>query len=67
MINPIQQSYVANSTSVNKADREAKETKTNEAQKTENSKASKIAEQIKNGTYELNLKATADAIADSLL
>lgn len=67
MINPIQQSYVANSTSVNKADREAKEIKTNEAQKTENSKASKIAEQIKNGTYELNLKATADAIADSLL
>lgn len=66
MINPIQQSYVAHSSSL-KADREAKETKTGEAQKTENSKVARIAEQIKNGTYEINLRATANAIADSLL
>lgn len=62
MINPIQQSYVANAaTNIN-----TKETKTNETQKAENDKLSKIAEQIKNGTYEINTKATASAIADSL-
>ncbi|ELZ6119589.1 flagellar biosynthesis anti-sigma factor FlgM [Campylobacter jejuni] len=54
MINPIQQSYVANTTlNTNRID---KETKTNDTQKTENDKASKIAEQIK-----------AAAIADSLI
>ncbi|EAH5519886.1 flagellar biosynthesis anti-sigma factor FlgM [Campylobacter jejuni] len=65
MINPIQQSYVANTTlNTNRID---KETKTNDTQKTENDKASKIAEQIKNGTYKINTKATASAIADSLI
>lgn len=65
MINPIQQSYVANTTlNTTKAD---KETKTNDTQKTENDKVSKIAEQIKNGTYKINTKATAQAIADSLM
>ena len=44
-----------------------KETKTNDTQKTENDKASKIAEQIKNGTYKIDTKATASAIADSLI
>ncbi len=65
MINPIQQSYVANTTlNTNRID---KETKTNDTQKTENDKASKIAEQIKNGTYTIDTKATAAAIADSLI
>ncbi|EAJ1207665.1 flagellar biosynthesis anti-sigma factor FlgM [Campylobacter coli] len=65
MINPIQQSYVAN-TALN-TNRIDKETKTNDTQKTENDKASKIAEQIKNGTYKIDTKATAQAIADSLI
>ncbi|EIA89553.1 hypothetical protein cco74_08444, partial [Campylobacter coli 37/05] len=60
MINPIQQSYVAN-TALN-TNRIDKETKTNDTQKTENDKASKIAEQIKNGTYKIDTKATAAAI-----
>lgn len=64
MINPIQQSYVAN-TALN-TNRIDKETKTNDTQKTENDKASKIAEQI-NGTYKIDTKATAAAIADSLI
>ncbi|AHW92472.1 flagellar biosynthesis anti-sigma factor FlgM [Campylobacter jejuni] len=65
MINPIQQSYVANTTlNTNRID---KETKTNDTQKTENDKASKIAEQIKNGTYKIDTKAMAAAIADSLI
>lgn len=65
MINPIQQNYVAN-TALNssKTDRE---TKTNETQKMENDKVSKIAEQIKNGSYKLDMKATAEAVADSLI
>lgn len=65
MINPIQQNYVAN-TALNssKTDRE---TKTNETQKTESDKVSKIAEQIKNGSYKLDMKATAESIADSLI
>ncbi|EMG4586234.1 flagellar biosynthesis anti-sigma factor FlgM [Campylobacter coli] len=61
MINPIQQSYVAN-TALN-TNRIDKETKTNDTQKTENDKASKI----KNGTYKIDTKATAAAIADSLI
>ncbi|EAH9555270.1 flagellar biosynthesis anti-sigma factor FlgM [Campylobacter jejuni] len=65
MINPIQQSYVAN-TALN-TNRIDKETKTNDTQKTENDKASKIAEQIKNGTYKIDTKATAAAITDSLI
>ncbi|HEC1884425.1 TPA: flagellar biosynthesis anti-sigma factor FlgM [Campylobacter jejuni] len=65
MINPIQQSYVTNITlNTNRID---KETKTNDTQKMENDKASKIAEQIKNGTYKIDTKATAVAIADSLI
>ncbi|EAH8788127.1 flagellar biosynthesis anti-sigma factor FlgM [Campylobacter jejuni] len=65
MINPIQQSYVANTTlNTTKTDRE---TKTNDTQKTENDKAARIAEQIKNGSYKIDTKATAQAIADSLI
>ena len=44
-----------------------KETKTNDTQKTENDKAARIAEQIKNGSYKIDTKATAQAIADSLI
>lgn len=65
MINPIQQSYVANATlNSTKID---KETKTGETQKMENDKVSKIAEEIKKGTYKIDLKATASAMADSLM
>lgn len=65
MINPIQQGYVANTTlSTAKAD---KENKANETQKTENDKVSKIAQEVKNGTYKIDLKATASAMADSLI
>ncbi|MCX2683239.1 flagellar biosynthesis anti-sigma factor FlgM [Campylobacter sp. MIT 21-1685] len=65
MINPIQQTYVANaSTNVNT---NIKETKTSQTQKMENEKLSKIAEQIKNGTYKIDTQATAKAIADSLI
>lgn len=66
MINPITQSFVANVTP-KKIDQEDKATKTNEAGKVEDKKVSKIAEQIQNGEYELNTKATAEAITDSLL
>ncbi|ELU7403447.1 flagellar biosynthesis anti-sigma factor FlgM [Helicobacter pylori] len=64
MINPIQQSYVATTLNTNRID---KETKTNDTQKTENDKASKIAEQIKNGTYKIHPETMAVAIADSLI
>ncbi len=65
MINPIQQNYVTNSTL--NTTRTNKETKTNDTQKMENDKVSKIAEQIKNGTYKIDTKATAEAIANSLI
>ncbi|MFY0746198.1 flagellar biosynthesis anti-sigma factor FlgM [Campylobacter sp. LH-2024] len=65
MINPIQQGYVASST-LNTVQTN-KETKTNDTQKTENDKAAKIAEQIKNGTYKIDTRATTSAIADSLI
>ncbi|TQR34562.1 hypothetical protein DMB92_00935 [Campylobacter sp. MIT 99-7217] len=66
MISGINQSYASsiNNANINKTD---KESKTNETQKTENTKLAKIAEQIKNGEYKLDTKATAEAIADSLL
>ncbi len=65
MINPIQQAYVANATlNTAKTDKEAK---TNETQKTENDKVSRIAQELKNGTYKIDLKATASAMADSLI
>lgn len=65
MINGIQQSFIGsiatNTSQINK------DSKINETQKTENEKASKIAEQIKNGEYKLDLNVTAEAITDSLL
>ena len=65
MINSIQQSYVANAAlNTNKTD---KETKINETQKMENDKVSRIAQEVKNGTYKIDLKATASAMADSLI
>ncbi|MCW1359896.1 flagellar biosynthesis anti-sigma factor FlgM [Campylobacter sp. US33a] len=67
MINPIKQGY-ATGIAVNNADSKNKQTKTNETQKMESdSRVSKIAEQIKNGTYKIDLSATATAVADSLL
>ncbi|MBM0637472.1 flagellar biosynthesis anti-sigma factor FlgM [Campylobacter sp. VicNov18] len=65
MINPVQQNHTV-STTLNTPKSE-KETKTNNTQKTENDKVSKIAEQVKNGTYKIDVGATATAIADSLL
>jgi len=67
MINPIKQGFVASSNlNATKTDK-LKETKTEQAQKADNDRVSKIAEQIKNGSYKLDMKATANAIADSLI
>ena len=43
-----------------------KETKANEATKVEDKKV-KIAKQLENGEYKLDLKATAQAVTDALL
>ena len=67
MINPISQSYTAQTSSILNTNKTDKETKTNQTQKAENERVSKIAEQIKNGEYKIDLKATANFIADSLL
>lgn len=66
MINAVKQGYASSvaNTSLNRADREVK---TNESQKSENDKLSRIAEQIKKGEYKLDTAATAESIADSLL
>ncbi|AXP09068.1 flagellar biosynthesis anti-sigma factor FlgM [Campylobacter hepaticus] len=63
MINPIQNGgpTLCPPSKVNK------ENKMESTQKTDNDKAKKIAEQIKDGTYTINLKGTADAIADALI
>lgn len=66
MINPITQSFAAN-VAPKKIDQESKTAKANEAGKTEDKKVSQIAEQIQKGEYKLDTKATAEAIADSLL
>ncbi|HEG2581461.1 TPA: flagellar biosynthesis anti-sigma factor FlgM [Campylobacter lari] len=65
MINPIHQSYVAQvaTNDLNKTENN----KAKETQKVEESKASLIASQIKNGAYKIDLQATSKAIADSLL
>lgn len=64
MINPVTQSFVANVTS--KQVEQNKETKANEATKVEDKKV-KIAKQLENGEYKLDLKATAQAVTDALL
>lgn len=66
MINPVKQGYLSSIATVdtNKSD---KKIKLDNTQKTENEKVAKIAEQIKNGEYKIDLKATASAIADSLI
>lgn len=64
MINPITQSFVANVAS--KQVEQNKETKANEATKVEDKKV-KIAKQLENGEYKLDLKATAQAVTDALL
>lgn len=66
MINPVTQSFVAN-VAPKKIDQEGKATKANEAGKMEDKKVSQIAEQIQNGEYKLDTKATAEAIVDSLI
>lgn len=64
MINPVTQSFVANVAS--KQVEQNKETKANEATKVEDKKV-KIAKQLENGEYKLDLKATAQAVTDTLL
>ncbi|AKJ53186.1 hypothetical protein CD56_01965 [Campylobacter lari] len=68
MINPIHQSYVAQvaTNDINKTENK-ENNKAKETQKAEESKASIIASQIKNGEYKVDLQATSKAIADSLL
>ncbi|NDJ28020.1 hypothetical protein DMB95_07775 [Campylobacter sp. MIT 12-8780] len=65
MINALTQSFVG-STATNVSQLN-KESKTNETQKTENERLSKLADQIKKGEYKLDMNATAQAISDSLL
>ena len=64
MINPVTQSFVANVAS--KQVDQNKDTKANEATKVEDKKV-KIAKQLENGEYKLDLKATAQAVTDALL
>lgn len=64
MIDPVTQSFVANVAS--KQVEQNKETKANEATKVEDKKV-KIAKQLENGEYKLDLKATAQAVTDALL
>lgn len=64
MINPVTQSFVANVAS--KQVEQNKETKANETTKVEDKKV-KIAKQLENGEYKLDLKATAQAVTDALL
>lgn len=64
MINPVTQSFMANVAS--KQVEQNKETKANEATKVEDKKV-KIAKQLENGEYKLDLKATAQAVTDALL
>lgn len=64
MINPVTQSFVANVAS--KQVEQNKETKANEATKVEDKKV-KIAKQLENDEYKLDLKATAQAVTDALL
>lgn len=64
MINPVTQSFVANVAS--KQVEQNKETKANGATKVEDKKV-KIAKQLENGEYKLDLKATAQAVTDALL
>ena len=64
MMNPVTQSFVANVAS--KQVEQNKETKANEATKVEDKKV-KIAKQLENGEYKLDLKATAQAVTDALL
>ena len=65
MINALTQSFVGSTTS--NVSQLNKESKTNETQKTENEKLSKLADQIKKGEYKLDMNATAQSISDSLL
>lgn len=66
MINSVTTSFVG-SLNTNVTQQSNRETKINETQKTENERVAKLAQQIKNGEYKLDMKATAEAIADSLL
>lgn len=65
MINAINQSFVANTS--NTIAQNNKDLKTNQAQKAENDKLERIAQQLKNGEYKIDLKATAEAITESLI
>ena len=65
MINPVTQGFTSN-VSATKIEQNT-QTRTNQSEKVENDKLSRIADQIKKGEYKLDLKATAQAITDSLL
>lgn len=65
MINPVTQSFVRNTAT--KVEQSNKETKTNETEKVEDVKVSKIAKEIEKGEYKLDTKATAEAVTDALL
>lgn len=65
MINAITQGF-AGSTSNNIAQKN-KELQTNQTQKAEDNKLERIAKELEAGSYKVDLKATAQAITDTLL
>lgn len=66
MINPVTQSF-SSTVGSKQFDPANREVKTNESVKVEDSRVSKIAEQIERGEYKVDLKATAQAVADALI
>lgn len=65
-VNSVAQSF-ASTVGSKQFDPANREVKINENIKVEESKASKIAEQIERGEYKVDLKATAEAITDALI
>lgn len=66
MINAVKQGFVA-STNISNSNQVNKEVRTEGTQRVENDRLSKIAQQIKNGEYKLDMSATSKAIADDFL
>ncbi|WP_297194010.1 flagellar biosynthesis anti-sigma factor FlgM [uncultured Campylobacter sp.] len=66
MINAVKQGFVA-SANISNSNQVSKEVRTEGTQRVENDRLSKIAQQIKNGEYKLDMGATSKAIADDFL
>ncbi len=66
MVNAVKQGFVA-SANLSTSNQVNKEAKTEQTQRTDNDRLSKIAQGLKNGEYKLDMDATAKAIAEELL